>query len=229
MLWKGDQSPRVKKEREPTLRGKREGVFSGRDMDNVPKETHVVSFMTPSPVETRAKGQRRKGRSSSPASHSKQNPHKQETSLDKSEIEIRRVNSGILSSVWITDLKNVYMATNAISDMLRQKERPAKSQIIVVVQRISCDIEGVFSIGVVYLKILIRESLFHVTQENWDLSTPSNSPRAPGTKSKFGKERVHREGSSKSVRLMSAVLARQHSGKDHIRRPCSKKSGLNER
>ena len=32
MLWKGDQSPRV--------------VFSGRHMDNVRKETHVVSVMT---------------------------------------------------------------------------------------------------------------------------------------------------------------------------------------
>ena len=45
---------------------------------------------------------------------------------------------------------------------------------------------------VVYLKIIIRENLFHVNMENWDRSTPSNSPRAPGTKLKFGKERVHR-------------------------------------
>ena len=37
--------------------------------------------------------------------------------------------------------------------------------------------------------------------------TPSNSPRAPGTKLKFGKERVHREELSKRVRLMSVVLA----------------------
>ena len=45
MLWKGDQSPRVKKERKPTLRGKWDSVFSGRHMDNVPNETHVVSVM----------------------------------------------------------------------------------------------------------------------------------------------------------------------------------------
>ena len=55
MLWKGDQSPRVKKERKHTLRGKCESVFSGTHMDNVPKETHVVSVMTSKPLETVAK------------------------------------------------------------------------------------------------------------------------------------------------------------------------------
>ena len=43
------------------------------------------------------------------------------------------------------------------------------------------------------------------------------------TKLKFGKERVHREELSNSVRLMSVVLVRQNSGKDHMRRPCTKK------
>ena len=45
MLWKGDQSPRVKR-KESLLRRKWESVFSERHMDNVPKETHVVSVMT---------------------------------------------------------------------------------------------------------------------------------------------------------------------------------------
>ena len=45
----------------------------------------------------------------------------------------------------------------------------------------------------VYLKILIRVNLFYVNLECWDQNTPSNSPKAPGTKSNFGKERVHRE------------------------------------
>ena len=44
MLWQGDQSPRVKKETKPKLRGKWESVFSGKD--NVPKEIPVVSVMT---------------------------------------------------------------------------------------------------------------------------------------------------------------------------------------
>ena len=34
---------------------------------------------------------------------------------------------------------------------------------------------------------------------------------------------VHREGSSKSVRLMTVVLTRQNSGKDHMRRLCTRK------
>ena len=40
-----------------------------------------------------------------------------------------------------------------------------------------------------HLKILIRESPFHVSLECWDRNAPSNSPKAPGTKSKFWKER----------------------------------------
>ena len=40
-----------KKERKPTLRGKWESVFSGGHMDNVPKETHVVSLMTSKTLE----------------------------------------------------------------------------------------------------------------------------------------------------------------------------------
>ena len=74
-----------------------------------------------------------------------------------------------------------------------------------------------------HLKILIREILFHVNLENWCRNTPPNSPKAPGTKSKFVKERVHRKELSKSVRFISVVLARQNSGKDHMRRPCNKK------
>ena len=65
MLWNGDQSPRVKKERKPTLRGKWESVFSGGHKDNVPKETHAVSVMTHKPPGNSGEGQRRKGRSSS--------------------------------------------------------------------------------------------------------------------------------------------------------------------
>ena len=74
-----------------------------------------------------------------------------------------------------------------------------------------------------YLKTLIRENLFYVKKEDWDLNAPSNSPKAPGTRLKFGKERVHREELSKSVRHMSVVFARQNSGKDHMRKPGTKK------
>ena len=40
-------------------------------MDSVPKETDVVSVMIQECLETSGSGQRQKGRSSSPASHSK--------------------------------------------------------------------------------------------------------------------------------------------------------------
>ena len=56
---------------------------------------------------------------------------------------------------------------------------------------------------VVCLQILIRENLFYGKLENWDRNTPSNSPRARGTKLKFGKERAHREELFERVCLMS--------------------------
>ena len=114
------------------------------------------------------------------------------------------------------------MATNATSDMLRQKERPTKGQRSVARKDQLLCLRSLYT-GVVYLKILIRENLFHVNKENWDQSAPSNSPRAPGTKLKFGKQRVHREGSSKSVCIMGVVFARPNSGNDHMRRPRTKK------
>ena len=39
-----------------------------------------------------------------------------------------------------------------------------------------------------YHKILILESLCYVKKENWDQDTPSNSPKALGTKKKSGKK-----------------------------------------
>ena len=111
---------------------------------------------------------------------------------------------------------------NAISDMLRQKESPAKSERKVV-QKDQLRYSRSLHNWVVYLKILIRQSLFYVNNENWDRNRPSNFPKAPGTKSVFWKEKVHRKGLSHSVRLMSVVLARPNSEKDHMRRPCTKK------
>ena len=75
-----------------------------------------------------------------------------------------------------------------------------------------------------YLKILVREkNLVYVKKEYWDQNTPSISPRALGTKKKFGQERVDRAELSKNVHHMSVVLARQNSEKYHMRRLCTKK------
>ena len=79
MLWKRSSVTKSQMEKEPTLRGKWKSVFSGKHMDNVPKGTHVVSHVVFScsfshdtqASGNRSRGQRRKGRSSSPASHSK--------------------------------------------------------------------------------------------------------------------------------------------------------------
>ena len=119
-------------------------------------------------------------------------------------VEIRHVNSGILPCVWIASLKNdVYMATNVISDMLRHKESPE-------VQKDQLPYWRSLHNRVVYLKILIRK--FYSTWI-WKIGNETHRQilhRTPGTKLKFGKERVHREELSKSVRLMSVVLARQN-------------------
>ena len=61
--------------------------------------------------------------------------------------------------------------------------------------------------GLLCLKILLRENLFYVKKENWDQIAPSTSPKARGSTSEFGKERVQGEASLRSVNLMSAVFA----------------------
>ena len=63
-----------------------------------------------------------------------------------------------------------------------------------------------------------RNSIPLEKKGNWDQNTPSNFPTAPGTKQKFGKERVHRKEPFKSVNLMSVVLASQNSEKETLQR-----------
>ena len=129
--------------------------------------------------------------------------------------KIRHVDSGILPCVKTTSLRpDAYVAKNADSDMLRLRRSPAKKQRKVV-RKDQLHYRRSLHNWVVCLKILIRENLFYVKKEDWDQNTPSNSPRAPGTKEKFGKERVHCEESSQSVNLMSVVFARPNSEKDH--------------
>ena len=98
MLWKGDQSPRVKKKAH--VERKVGECFQWQAHDHlIPEETHAVSVMTQRSL---SKGQKRQGRSSSPASHSKAKQtdgeeqkssqisgSKQESSLNKSEIPCR--------------------------------------------------------------------------------------------------------------------------------------------
>ena len=123
-------------------------------MDNVRKETHVVSVMTDWPLETVAVVRDEKNdrllllhpiqRPNRLTARGK-NPHRDQAvnrkalwtrvkfHADSDSVKIRHVSSGILPCVLITTLKkDVYMATNAIFDMLTQNESPAKSQRKVV-------------------------------------------------------------------------------------------------
>ena len=69
-LWKEEQLPRAEKERKPTLRRKWENAFVGRHMDNVLKETYVVSVLNLY-LETDTRLREERGQSSSPAPDTK--------------------------------------------------------------------------------------------------------------------------------------------------------------
>ena len=62
-----------------------------------------------------------------------------------------------------------------------------------------------FTIGLTICRVATRASAI-LKQENWNQNTPSNTPKTPGTKSRFGKEMVRREALSKNVNFMSVVL-----------------------
>ena len=135
---------------------------------------------------------------------------------DSNSVKIRHVSSGISPCVGITSLKkDLYMAMHAISDMLRQKESPTRCQKKEVRKDQLRYCRSLFH-RFVHLKILIRESLFYMNLEYWDCNTPSDSPKALGTKFELVKEWVRREVLSQSVRLMSVILARPNSRIDHM-------------
>ena len=110
----------------------------------------------------------------------------------------RHVIFGILPCVRITRLKkDVHpWRQNAISEMSRQKER------------LSCDIEGVFTIGWCISRFLSEKICSRWT---WNVGiTSSNYPMAPGTESKLGKEK----GPSRGIIQKCAP---------HERSPCAPK------
>ena len=79
--------------------------------------------------------------------------------------------------------------------------------------------EGVYTIGFFFSRFLSEK--FYSTW-NKDKNTPSNFPKVLGTKLKFGKERVHREVLSKSVRLMNVIFAHRNSRRYHMWRSYTK-------
>ena len=168
--------------------------FSGKHTDNVPKETHVVSVMTPKPLETRAEVRDEKGdrlpqhpieRQNGLAARNK-NPHRdqainrktRETRVtfhaDSNSVKIRPVDSGILPCVRTTSLKRLCTWRQMTFPTCWGRRKAQQEVEERWCARISCDSKG-FSNWVVYHKILIRGSLFYVNKENWYQSTPSNS------------------------------------------------------
>ena len=115
------------------------------------------------------------------------------------------------------------MATNVISDMLRQKESPtrsrkkgggAKGSVAILKESVQ--------LGCVSQDSYPRKS---IPRESGMLGSKHTVTFSKGTWDqikKFGKETVHREVLSKSVRFTSVVLARQNSRKHHMRKPCTK-------
>ena len=77
------------------------------------------------------------------------------------------------------DFRPIGWTANAY--MLRRRRSPAKSRRNVVRKDQSLHWRSLYN-WVVRLKILLRENLFYVNTEYVDQITPSNSPRACGTK-----------------------------------------------
>ena len=115
------------------------------------------------------------------------------------------------------------MAISAIFDMLGQMRSPAKSQRKVVRKDQLHYWRSPHNLGCVSQDSYPRKSFLRRDLKNWDRNTSSNSPKAPGTKSKFGKEMVHRKELFKRVSLMGVVLARLSlMRRGHKRKLCTK-------
>ena len=179
-------------------------------------------------------------RSSSPASHSrakqtdgegqkssKRTVNREESSSDwKCEIpfkfskkKTRRVNSVILPCVRITSLKKGMCTWRQMTCPTCWDRRKVQQEVKERwCKRISYDIEGVYRIE---LRVSSRKSLLC---EQWKLTSKHVVKFSKDTwhQKKIGKQRIHREELSKSVRLMSVVLARQNSEKGRMRRLCNK-------
>ena len=239
MLWKRFSYQESKKERKPTLRGKWESVFSGRHTDNVRQETRVVSVMTHKSLETRAVVRDKKGDRLLPHPIRRQNgltprdinPHKDQA-INRKTQEVRvklHVDSNTVKKpscgFWHSPVCLNYKSEKGcvygdkchfrhveadVKPNKKSKKGGAKGSVAIlkVSTQLGCVSQDSYP-----------KNLFYVNLECWDQHTPSNSPKAPGTKSKLGKERVHREVLSKSVRLMSVVLARRNSRAGRLRRP----------
>ena len=86
-------------------------------------------------------------------------------------------------------------------------------------KRISCDIGGVYTIGLCISRFFSKKVYSAWTLKIGFKNTTSNSPKVAGTQLKFGRERVHREASLKSVNLTSAIRAPTSLRRGHKTKP----------
>ena len=200
-LWKEKQSPRVKKERKPTLRGKWESAFSGKAHGQYSKGDSC-SFSHDRQVQGDLYGgQRRKGRSSSPAPNSKAKTDGGGESLQKhqaterealqtrNDIPCRDQNCQNPScKLWHPSVCQHYKSETGCTfgrtcffRHVESEEKPSKKPKKGGAKGSVALLEEATQL-VVSLKFPIRGIQFNVKKENWDQNTPSNSPRAPGTK-----------------------------------------------
>ena len=114
------------------------------------------------------------------------------------------------------------MATNAISDMLRNTWKPSKEVEKRWCERISCCIGGVYTIGSCISRFW-SEKVY--SKWGWNVGIETHRQilqrhLAPNKNS--GKKGPSRGIVPKSVHLMSVVFTRQNSRTDHMRRPWPK-------
>ena len=127
-------------------------------------------------------------------------------------VTTRCVGFGIFPCVWTTSLKKGCVCGYKCEAQQEVENKAVRKDQLLYWRRLHN--------WVVYLKILIQESLFFVSLENWERTTPSNYPKAPGTKLQF-----HREVLSKSVHLMSNHAFCRDSGLPHDTRNTMGTSG----
>ena len=177
-----------KKERKPTLRGKCESVFSGMHMDNVQKETHSCSFSHDKLVQgDMCGGQRRKGRSSSPAPNTKAKTDEwekktskkhQETETKALQTKRRELVKTCKNPSWkcwhrpvCYNFKFEIGCTFGRTCFFREAdEKPSKKVKEGWYERISCIIEGVFLVGLCISRFL-SERVFSAWKRTLGIKT----------------------------------------------------------
>ena len=175
-------------------------------MDNVRKETHVVFRHDRLRQGDLYCGQRRKGRSIVFSPHQIRRPRlaKEEKIPQTHQAAERKALQtkgakfrAVTKNCKTTSLRpDANVEEHVSSDMLRLRRRPAQSQRKVVRKNQFASSKE---------STQIRENLF-ILREDGKLGTKTRRQILQehlATKYKFGKERVHREELSKSVRLMS--------------------------